>query len=125
MQIQVIGYIQTALPATGNFAMMSFSAPMCTQRMLTRMISMVGNALPAPRIAPPQFSRNTQTIYSGKVTRMMAGPRRLPRYSGRTIAFSCRPTGPYVGRIMPFPESRINFKGLCETSVLCIINQLI
>jgi hypothetical protein len=26
---------------------------------------------------------------------------------------------------MPFPESRINFKGLCKTSVLCIFNQLI
>ena len=59
MQIQVIGYIQATLPATGKFAMMSFSAPMRTPRMLTRMISMVGNALPAPQIAPPQFSRNT------------------------------------------------------------------
>ncbi len=105
--------------------MMSFSAPMRAPYILTRMISMVGIALPAPRIAPPQVSRNTQTIYSGKVTRMMAGPRRLPRYSGRAIAFSCLPTGPYVGRIMPFPESRLYFKGICETSVLCIINQLI
>ena len=59
MQIQVIRYAQAMLPATGNFAMMSFSAPMRTPRMLTRMISMVGNALPAPQIASPQFSRNT------------------------------------------------------------------
>ena len=125
MQIQVIGYTQATLPATGNFAMMSFSAPMRTTRILTRMISMVGIALPAPRIAPPQVSRNTQTIYSGKVTRMMAGPIRLHSYSGRAKAFSCQPIGPSVSRIMPFPESRINFKGLCETSVLCIINQLI
>ena len=125
MQIQEIRYVQATLPATGNFAMMCFIAPMRAPYMLTRMISMVGIALPSPQIAPPQVSRNTQTIYSGKVTRMMAGPRRLPRYSGRAIAFSCRSTGPYVSRIMPFPESRINFKGLCETSVLCIINQLI